>query len=110
MWRLPLAAPSARVHRAVMDGCTMLSAGAADLARQPIGTRGEAARACDLWSGEAVAARPGPSAGSWYTVPAQPRTASASLRLPDGIPSRHKGSVQTLNTMVYCSIVGPYPF
>ena len=91
-----------RVHHAV--------SWLADLARQPIGTRGEAARACDLWSGEAVAARPGPSADSWYTVPAQPRTASASLRLPDGIPSRHKGSVQTLNTMVYCSIVGPYPF
>ena len=63
MSRLPLVAPSARVHRAVTYGCTVLSAGAADLARQPIGTRGEAARACDLWSGEAVAARPGPSAG-----------------------------------------------
>ena len=61
--RLPLVAPSARVHRAVTYGCTVLSAGAAELARRPIGTRGEAARACDLWSGEAVAARPGPSAG-----------------------------------------------
>ena len=52
------------MHRAVTYGCTVLLDGAADLARQPIGTRGEAARACDLWSGEAVARAPLKSIGS----------------------------------------------
>ena len=101
------------MHRAVTYGCTVLSAGAADLARQPIGTRGEAARACDLWSGEAVAARPGPSTGQLVYVqhrlsPQPPLPLSAYLTAYRVVTK--VGSDQTFSTMVYCSIVGPYPF